>query len=152
MRFKQSIVLLFSNHCLNHVSSNLVFISSTCQTNPIMIPGFSILKAFFLLLHSRIFFPPLLLWLRAGETWRDERYGLLVKHTTCLPFLCPTSFLRSPCLFCRKEKSDWRWQMFLVYLVVDTGWLPQVVLCCQVPLIFLGPGAWVWMEAQTSYV
>lgn len=66
---------------------------------------------------------------------------LLLEHAICLPFSHPPPFPKSPCSCFRKGKSDWKWQVFLIYLLANTGWLLLDVSRALLP----GPnicGAW----------
>lgn len=78
------------------------------------------------------------MWLRAGKTWKDERCDQILEHTTCLPFLHPLPFLGPHAYGAGRRKVIEGDKCFFFYLLTNTNWLPQVPLCCQVPLKFWG--------------
>lgn len=120
----------FKSLSLNMFYLSSFFISLISQKNSVMTLNFSAPKTLILLFHSRIFFSLLLTWLRA-------KGGLVCLGNIPSSFL--PSFPRSSYLCCRKEKSDWKWQVFHTYFLVNTDWLLQMPLCC-LPLTSVGPG------------
>lgn len=104
-----------------------------------IIPNFSTPKALLLLSHLRIFFLFLLMWLRVEGFGGMRGCGLLIDRTSAFLSLTLLSFPKYPSLCFRKERSDWNWLVFLIYILADTGWLSWMPLY-YLPLTSVEPG------------